>query len=179
MSRDVDIVLLGRGGLHTRLSKALLGSVVETVVRSGIKPTMVSTETYADIRQPLLATDGSPPAMAALATATAFALPLDLPLAVVYCTSTPGRHEAFLDDIEARLTASGVACTVEVCQGNAHEDLVQYIRDHGHDLLFMGAFGQQRIIEWVLGSTTQYLLRTSPIPLVLCPAGGSEAAAVS
>ena len=179
MSRDADIVLLGRGGLHTRLSKALLGSVVETVVRSGVKPTMVSTETSTDIRKPLLATDGSPPAMAALATATAFALQFGLPLGVVYCTSTPGRHEAFLDDIETRLTERGVVCTVDVCQGNAHEDLVQYIRDRGHDLLFMGAFGQQRIIEWVLGSTTQYLLRTSPIPLMLCPAGASEAAAAA
>jgi nucleotide-binding universal stress UspA family protein len=32
----------------------------------------------------------------------------------------------------------------------------------------MGAFGHRRIVEWILGSTTQYLLRTSPVPLILC-----------
>jgi nucleotide-binding universal stress UspA family protein len=174
MARDVDIVLLGRGGMHTRLSKALLGSVVETVVRAGVKPTMVSPAHYAEIRQPLLATDGSPPAMAALATATMFVRQFDLPLAVVYCTSGTKRRETFLDDIEAQLIAAGVTCTVEVYQGNAHEDLVHYVRDRHHDLLFMGAFGQRRIIEWVLGSTTQYLLRTSTVPLVLCPVEASE-----
>ena len=170
LARDVDIVLLGRGGMHTRLSKALLGSVVETVVRSRVKPTMVSSEHYIEIRRPLLATDGSAPAMAALATAIMFVRQFDLPLAVVHCASEAGRREAFLDDIEAQLTADGVTCSVDRLQGNAHEDLVSYMREHRHDLLFMGAFGHQRIVEWVLGSTTQYLLRTSPIPLVLCPA---------
>jgi nucleotide-binding universal stress UspA family protein len=176
LARDVDMVLLGRGGMHTRLSKALLGSVVETVIRSAVKPTMVSPELYTEIRQPLLATDGSLPAMAALATATMFARQFDLPLAVVYCSSEASHREAFLDDIEAQLTADGVTCTVDVYQGNAHEDLVRYVRERHHDLLFMGAFGHQRVIEWVLGSTTQYLLRTSPVPLVLCPAEASATA---
>src|SRR5690606_29437008 len=101
MAHDVDLVLLGRGGMHTRLSKALLGSVVETVVRSGVKPTLVSPDAYTEIHKPLLATDGSPPAMAALAIATTFVRQFDLPLAVVYCTSETSRRETFLDDIEA------------------------------------------------------------------------------
>ena len=62
---EVDLVLVGRGGAHTRLSKALMGSAVEAVVRSGVKPTMVTPQAYAVIRKPLLATDGSRPAMAA------------------------------------------------------------------------------------------------------------------
>jgi nucleotide-binding universal stress UspA family protein len=45
---------------------------------------------------------------------------------------------------------------------------MQYVRDRGHDVLFMGAFGHRRIVEWLLGSTTRYALRTSPVPLVLC-----------
>ncbi|WP_089717098.1 universal stress protein [Candidatus Entotheonella palauensis] len=61
-----------------------------------------------------------------------------------------------------------IDCQVEICQGNAHEDLVEYVREKGHDLLFMEAFGNRRLVEWILGSTTQYLLRTSPVPLVLC-----------
>ncbi len=175
MAREVDLVLMGRGGVHTRLSKALLGSAVESVVRSGAKPTIVTTQHYTDIRKPLLATDGSRPAMAALSAAMAFAMQLDLPLAVVHCTpTTTGRHE-FLDAVQAQVTARGIACEVNICQGNAHEDLVQYVRDHGHDLLVMGAFGHRRIVEWVLGSTTQYLLRTAPVPLVLCHDEASEA----
>jgi nucleotide-binding universal stress UspA family protein len=73
-----------------------------------------------------------------------------------------------LDIASARLSAHGVAHEFNVCQGNAHEDLVHYVRQHNYDLLFMGAFGHRRIIEWLLGSTTQYFLRMSPVPLVLC-----------
>jgi nucleotide-binding universal stress UspA family protein len=168
MAHEVDLVLLGRGGLHTRLSKALLGSAVESVVRSGVKPTMVVSQPYAEIRKPLLATDGSRSSMVALSTATAFALQLQLPLSVVYCDSTSsGPHES-LEALQVRVRDAGIPCEVAICQGNAHEDLVRYVSEHGHDLLFMGAFGHRRIVEWLLGSTTQYLLRLSPVPLILC-----------
>ncbi|ETW98244.1 MAG: hypothetical protein ETSY1_19485, partial [Candidatus Entotheonella factor] len=170
MTHEVDLVLIGRGGLHTSLSKVVLGSTVESVVRSSPKPTMVATQPYRDIRKPLLATDGSLSAMAALSTAIDFAVQLKLPLSVVHCASPPNRHDAFLDAIERKVASQGIACDVDICQGNAHEDLVRYACERDHDLLLMGAFGHRQIVEWLLGSTTQYLLRTSPIPLVLCHA---------
>jgi nucleotide-binding universal stress UspA family protein len=129
---------------------------------------MVTSQSYAEIRKPLLATDGSRPATAALSMAMVFALQLQLPLSVVYCDSTTSGPPEFLDALQARVMDEGIACEVDICRGNAHEDLVRYVEDHGHDLLFMGAFGHRRIVEWILGSTTQYLLRTSPVPLILC-----------
>ena len=167
---DVDLILLGRGGLHTRLSKALLGSAVETVVRRGAKPTMVTPESYNQIRRPLLATDGSPSAMAALHIAGTFVKALGLPLRVVHCTPTAGTGQQYLEEAQSRLSTQGIACNVDLCLGNAHEGLVHYMRDHEHDLLFMGAFGRARVVEWVLGRTTQYLLRTCPGSLILCHA---------
>jgi len=168
LAHEVDLVLLGRGGVHTGLSKAFLGSTVEAVVRTGATPTMVTTGQYRDIRKPLLATDGSPCAMAALSTALAFAQQLQLPLSVVYCASAPTDHPEFLDAIGSLASERSIACDIDVYQGNAHEDLMRYTREQGHDLLFMGAFGHRRIVEWLLGSTTQYALRTAPVPLVLC-----------
>jgi nucleotide-binding universal stress UspA family protein len=170
---DIDLILLGRGGLHTRLSKALLGSAVEGVVRRGAKPTMVTPQHYDDIRKPLLATDGSPSAMAALQVAARLALPLGLPLQVVHCTTTAEAGRPYLLEACSRLAAEGVVCDADLCLGNAHEDLAHYMRDHGHDVLFMGAFGRRRVVEWALGSTTQYLLRTCPGALVLCHAAES------
>ena len=41
------------------------------------------------------------------------------------------------------------------------------IRERGHDLLFIGAYGHSRIIEMVLGSTTEFVLRNSPCPVFL------------
>jgi nucleotide-binding universal stress UspA family protein len=162
--------VLGRGGLHTRLSKALLGSAVESVVRHSGKPTLVTAEHYAAVERPLLATDGSPAATAALHMAAAVVRQLGLTLWVVHCGSTTEDGQRCLDDALAQLAIEGIPCEADVCIGNAHEDLVRYIRDHGHDLLFMGAFGHQRVVEWVLGSTTLYLLRACPVPLMFCHA---------
>jgi nucleotide-binding universal stress UspA family protein len=167
VAREVDLVILGRGGLHIRLSKALLGSAIETVVRQGSQPTMVVPQDYRPIRKPLLATDGSPSAEAALHTAVVFARALEVPLHVVHCTSESGAGQQYLEDARTEIEAAGISCHVELCAGNSHEDLVQYIRRHGHDGLFMGAFGHRRIVEWVMGSTTQYLLRASPGPIIL------------
>lgn len=167
---DVDLIVLGRGGLHTPLSRALLGSVVETVVRRGAKPTMVTAESYEGIRKPLLATDGSPSAMAALRIAATFVKAMELRLQVVHCTPTAETGGEILEEARMQLATEGVACDVSLCLGNAHEDLVGYVRGNGHDILFMGAFGRSRVVEWALGSTTQYLLRTCPGSLVLCHA---------
>ena len=167
MAQKMDLVLVGREGVHTGLSKSLLGSTAESVVRSGVKPTMVATQPFRDIHKPLLATDGSPAAMTALSMAMAFVQRFDLPLSVVHCALSREQGE-FLDAIQGQATAEGIDCLVEICQGNAHEDLVEYVRKKKHDLLFMGAFGKRRLVDWILGSTTQYLLRMSPVPLVLC-----------
>ena len=172
IAASVDMILLGRGGLHTPLSKALLGSTVATVVRRSAKPTMVTPLHYTPIRKPLLATDGSTSAKAALHTAATFAKTLALPLQVVHCTPDAEEGQAYLDDAEAQLHTLGVNCQVALCRGNAHEDLVQYMRAHDHDVLFMGAFGRRRVAEWVLGSTTQYLLHACPGALVLCHSPG-------
>jgi nucleotide-binding universal stress UspA family protein len=167
-AENMDLVLLGRGGLHIGLSKALLGSVVTTVVRHSGKPIMITPPGYYLPRKPLLATDGSPSALAALHYAAHLAQALEVPLQVVHCTTEASSGQQLLDAARARLLALGVACNTALCFGNPHEELLRYLRDHGHDLLFSGAFGHNRIVEWVLGSTTQYLLHTCPVPMVLC-----------
>lgn len=175
LAADMDLIILGRGGLHTLLSKALLGSAVETIVRRSVIPTLVTTQYYYPATHPLIATDGSPSATAALHTAAQFARLFGLPLRVVHCAPDAASAQACLDDARAQLAAYPIPYEVDLCLGNAHEDLVQYLLDHNHDMLFLGAFGRRRVVEWVLGSTTQYLLRVCPTPLLLCHAAQTSA----
>ena len=51
--------------------------------------------------------------------------------------------------------------------GNAPERIANFIRERNHDLLFIGAYGHSRIIEMVLGSTTEYVLRNADCPVFL------------
>ena len=51
--------------------------------------------------------------------------------------------------------------------GLAHQRIAETLREGGYDLLFIGAYGHSRIIEMVLGSTTEYVLRNSQVPVFL------------
>ena len=51
--------------------------------------------------------------------------------------------------------------------GKAPERIANFIREQDHDLLFIGAYGHSRIIEMVLGSTTEYVLRNADCPVFL------------
>jgi nucleotide-binding universal stress UspA family protein len=168
LAENMDLVILGRGGLHTGLSKSLLGSVTETVTRRSGKPVLVTPLQYYLPHKPLLATDGSPSAQAALHYAAGFVKALNVPLQVLHCTAEASSGQEILQEAQARLIELGVTCQTELYVGKVPEGLVEYMLAHGHDILFMGAFGHTRIVEWVLGSTTQYLLRTCPGLLMLC-----------
>ena len=64
----------------------------------------------------------------------------------------------------------GLAATVDrgmEAIRTAPEQIVAKIRSDGHDLLFIGAYGHSRIVEMVLGSTTEYVLRNAPCPVFL------------
>jgi nucleotide-binding universal stress UspA family protein len=170
VAQEMDLIILGRGGFHTEIAKRLLGSTIDHVIRQSHKPTLVATRQYYQAHKPLLATDGSPSALGALHVAAVFAKTLGWPVHVVHCTAEVGRGQGILDEAQARLEQAGVVCGGALHIGNAHADLVAYMIDHGHDLLFMGAFGRNRVAEWVVGSTTQYLLHTCPGPMLLCHA---------
>ncbi|MBI2091083.1 MAG: universal stress protein, partial [Deltaproteobacteria bacterium] len=47
------------------------------------------------------------------------------------------------------------------------QKIIDYLVNLSYDLLFIGAYGHRRIIEMVLGSTTEYVLRKSPCPVFL------------
>jgi nucleotide-binding universal stress UspA family protein len=57
--------------------------------------------------------------------------------------------------------------TLRPLTGPPHQRIVDVLRDGGYDLLFIGAYGHSRIIEMVLGSTTEYVLRNSDAPVFL------------
>ena len=60
-----------------------------------------------------------------------------------------------------------LALECEHTTGPPHQRIVEFIGERGHDLLIIGAYGHSRIIEMVLGSTTEYVLRNSPCPVFL------------
>jgi nucleotide-binding universal stress UspA family protein len=166
-AKTADLVVIGHRGVNERFSTGLLGGTAESVTRKCPKPVFVSTTAFRQAMRPLLAYDGSQRAAAAMHTAAEFCLSLSLPLTVLTVAKDAEAGERVLADARKYLGAYNIDAACEVQTGHAPEKIVEYIKDRGYDLLFIGAYGHSRILEMVLGSTTEYVLRNAPCPVFL------------
>jgi nucleotide-binding universal stress UspA family protein len=73
-------------------------------------------------------------------------------------------------DIARHLARHDLKVTVHVEAGEGDEPgqvLLRRVRELGADLLVAGGYGHSRLREWVLGGTTRYLLKNTPLPVFL------------
>ncbi|HSD11881.1 MAG TPA: universal stress protein [Candidatus Binatia bacterium] len=166
-ARTCDLVVIGHRGVNERFSTGLLGGTAESVSRKSPKPVFISTMDFHEIANPVLAYDGSARAAAAMQVAAEFCATLRLPLTVLTVNKDDEQGSRVLAEAEAYLKPYALKATLEPQRGNAPERIANFIRERGHDLLFIGAYGHSRIIEMVLGSTTEYVLRNASCPVFL------------
>jgi nucleotide-binding universal stress UspA family protein len=167
-ARTADLVVIGHRGLSERFSTGLLGSTAESVTRKSPKPVFVSPMDFRPCTKLLLAYDGSARSAAAMQVAAEFSTTLGLPLTVLTVNRDEEQGQRTLAEAKAYLQPYRIDVAFELQQtGNAPERIANFIRERDHDLLFIGAYGHSRIIEMVLGSTTEYVLRNAECPVFL------------
>jgi len=167
-ARTADLVVIGHRGLNEQFSTGMLGGTTESVARKSPKPVFVSPMRFSEIRRPLLAYDGSQRASAAMHAAAEVTSALGLPLTVIHVVRDgAGGDTKVLDEARRYLQPYGLEFRCETVVGLPHQRITETLREGGHDLLFIGAYGHSRIIEMVLGSTTEYVLRNSQAPVFL------------
>ena len=156
-----DLTLIGRQGLHYQFDKDFLGSTADRVIRHTRAPVLVITHQASAIKNPLLAYDGSSTAKKALNTAAHLCSDLKLPLTVLHVGPTAEESNTILEEAKQYLEAYSLIVRYERAEGHPHEAVSQFAKTHNHDLVIMGAQGHRGILEFVLGSTTQYTLWSS------------------
>ncbi len=167
-AKTADLLVIGNRGVNEKFSTGLLGSTAESVTRKSPKPVLVCPATFHEVTRPLLAYDGSHRAAAAMQRAADFCAALSLPLTVLTVNRDDIVGKRTLDEAKSYLRAYDLNIEYELQQtGNAPERIANYLREQNHDMLFIGAYGHGRIIEMVLGSTTEYVLRNSSCPVFL------------
>ncbi|WP_440009192.1 universal stress protein [Halomicrococcus sp. SG-WS-1] len=187
-SHDVDLIVMpthGRQGLE----RFLLGSTTERVVRRAnvpvltIRPDDDSTIEY-PYQNALVPTDGSDCANQALAmgvdVAKADGAALHL-LSVIAIASLGvdvrsdlqmSALEEQADELIEDARAFAENASVESISGSVehgpsiHRAILSYIDEHDIDLVVVGTHGRTGFDRYVLGSVTEYLIRTSPIPVL-------------
>ncbi|MGE5220626.1 MAG: universal stress protein [Chloroflexota bacterium] len=166
-AKVADLVVIGHRGVNEEFSTGLLGSTTETITRKCPRPIFVSTKQFKAVERPLLAYDGSQRASSAMESAAEFCSLLNLPLTVLTIAKEEAVTRGNLQQAKNYLSSYAIRVTYESTHGHPEQKIIEQLVNLGHDLLFIGAYGHRRIIEMVLGSTTEYVLRNAPCPVFL------------
>jgi nucleotide-binding universal stress UspA family protein len=166
-ARSADLLSIGHRGINERFSTGLLGSTAESVTRKCARPVLISPMAFREPRRAVLAYDASERASNAMRHAAEFCGELKIPLTVVTVARDAKIGERSLKEARGYFRAHSGQVDYELLSGHVHEALVAYLKDSDADLLFIGAYGHSRIIEMVLGSTTEYVLRNVSCPVFL------------
>ena len=162
-----DLVVIGHRGVNEQVSTGLLGTTAESITRKCPRPVFVSTKSFKLIGRPLLAYDGSQRASSAMESAAEFCSVLKLPLTVLTIAKEDKTADGVLQQAKSYLSSYPIAARFEPDRGYPEQKIMDHLSRFGYDLLFIGAYGHRRIIEMVIGSTTEYILRKAPCPVFL------------
>ena len=76
----------------------------------------------------------------------------------------------------ARVKEAGVSIYTEIRTGDVYDQIKQAIEVVQPELVVMGTHGRRGVERWFMGSTTEKLMRHSPVPLLTISASGEKVA---
>lgn len=184
---DIDIVAMPTHG-RTGLERMLLGSVTERVLRSATVPVLVfppdAEPTSYPYRSVLVPTDGSECASVALDHVAGTVQSEETAVHVLSVVDIASlgidvRSQLQVDALEKRAQqvvdsarSSIAASTIGAVEHgpSVYEAILSYVDDHGVDLVVMGTHGRTGVNRYLLGSVTEKVVRTAPVPVLAVPA---------
>lgn len=166
-----DLIVIGRDcTLGREQANGGVAPVIEALLRDGARPLLV-VPPAAGLRPdgPVLAAyDGSAPAREAFQMFALLGLAGSDPVRVAAVAGSPERALALAGEGCAILRNHGLAATELACaDGDPADILLAEVTRIGARLLVMGAFGGGSLMRLLVGSTTDLLLRDSPVPIFI------------
>lgn len=83
------------------------------------------------------------------------------------------RAEKWLDETRNRLEADGLRVTSAIATGDPAEEIIRTARQKGCDLIAIGTRGRSAIGRGILGSTTDRVVHSSDVPMLIVRSGAS------
>jgi nucleotide-binding universal stress UspA family protein len=73
----------------------------------------------------------------------------------------------YLDELLDRFQAAGIQARRALLEGQAAERIIQYVHEHGVDLVVMSTHGQSGLSDWNVSSVVQKVILRTPTPVML------------
>lgn len=163
-----DIVIMARAGYSPTGSEQRLDDFIPLVIRGSIRPVLVAGRVFREVRQLLVAFDGSIHAARALMVAAELGSQSGVHCTLINVAGSEEVGKQLLTSAEAYLYHHGVTPKRQVVLGNKPSDIIcELVGSTGTDLLVMGAYGHSPIREMIFGSTTEKVLSHCGCSVVL------------
>ena len=183
-ARWTDLVIVNLAYPPAPQPLARLSSGFRTLIRRCARPVLAvpgaSSHPSAALRQgsgqgsghrldrALLAYDGSPKADEALFIATYLSGQWNIPLVVVTVIESGRTTSETLARAQEYLETHGVQAAFVKESGAVAEAILKTAEEHDSDLIIMGGYGYSPVLEVVLGSAVDQVLRESRRPMLIC-----------
>jgi len=167
-SRWTDLVILSLSYPPAPQPIARLGSGLSTLLRRCPRPVLAVSGSASRLSRVLLAYDGSPKADEALFVATYLSSKWNIPLVVVTVIEMGRTTAETLTRAQSYLETHGVQATFVKESGPVAEAILVTADEHQSDLIIMGGYGLGPVLEVVLGSAVDQILRASQRPMLIC-----------
>lgn len=165
-AQGCDLAAVGSRGSNAQHRRELVGRHADSLARRMPASLLVAPAEYLEFRAPVLAWDGSPKAKKALSLVAELAALLELSVRVVTAADEEREGQSRLAEAEEELRHRRVTASGSLRPGHADDAIFAAI-GAGADLVAMGAHGHGRVVELVLGSTTDRVMRAATVPVLL------------
>lgn len=162
---DLVMVTVYQPGLAQPLTR--LTSGLQTIIKRSPRPILsVPTGQISSLQRPLLAFDGGAMAREALFLAAYWAMRHELALTVI----AVNQKDAVLQEARDYLESHGLQDVRYVAETAEKPSaaILETAAAHDCDLFVMGGYSSQPLLQAVLGSTVDRVLRRSPHPVLIC-----------
>jgi nucleotide-binding universal stress UspA family protein len=132
------------------------------------RPVLATPQTSSPLSHALIAYDGSPKAQEALYVAAYLANKWSIPLEILSVDDSSRIDQATLDQAKRYLEIHDVQARYFLESGPPAEAILRLGQQEKCDFVIMGGYGFSPLLEVVLGSTVDQILRDSLVPTLIC-----------
>jgi nucleotide-binding universal stress UspA family protein len=161
------VLALGRRGHGHPADPNHLGYNFRAIAHHVHRPMLVGGEGQRSVERVLLAYNGDEHAQRALAWTSCLQHTLPRPVVVLAVQEGPDAVQEWLPGIKTQLDASGLVDYRLVShEGQPASEIVAAAAENQADLIVMGGYRHSALMEWLVGSTLDRVLRATPLPVL-------------